>query len=206
MKLYLSSYRIPDVKAFSNFVGKLPRDIKFCLILNAKDNKTPWERAEKAKELTGYFSQQGFSVEELDLRDYIGKQEDLKKKLGEFDVLWLNGGNTYFLRSAIAQSKSEDILKKVFEGGVVYGGDSAGAIIAGQTLKYFDAADDPSGLPSVIYEGLGFVDFSVLPHWDSVKFHDILEGIKKHLEVEGHKTIPLTDSAFLLIEDGRVLN
>lgn len=206
MKLYLSSYRIPDPQAFFDFVGKAPREIKLGLILNAHDDKPPEKRLEKRNELIDYFSKFGFAVEEIDLLDYNDKQEELRKKLKQFDVVWLNGGNTYFLRWAFAQSNSETVLRDALNEGIICAGDSAGAIVVGPTLKYFDTADDPSGLPRVTYEGLNFIDFVILPHWDSLKFHDILQKTKEGLETDGFKTIVLTDSAFLLLENGSVLN
>jgi dipeptidase E len=169
------------------------------LILNAKDYKPPVERAEKKKELMEYFLSLGFQVEEVNLLEYVDNK-NLLDKFTEFDVVWFNGGNTYCLRSAISGSNCEEILKQALESGVVYGGDSAGAILAGPTLKHFDSADDPSQAKKVIYDGLGLVDFVVLPHWGSGEFGEILKATKVELEREGYKTVALTDDKFLLIE------
>jgi len=153
MKLYLSAYQIPDSKAFSNFIKKAPPDIKIGLILNANDYKTPDERKIKAQELLKYFSSLGFAVDEIDLRGYVKDNSNLLRKIQEFDVVWLNGGNTYRLRWILAQCDGEHIIREALKSGVIYGGDSAGAIVAGPTLEYFDSADDPTKAEKVIYEG-----------------------------------------------------
>ena len=202
-KIYLSSYRIPDIKAFCDFVGKEPQEIRFGLISNAKDHKNPIERKEKIEESIRYFSGLGLKVEEINLLDYAN-EIDLRKKFKEFDVLWFNGGNTYCLRYAIKRSGTDNVIREVLNEGIVYAGDSAGAIVTGPTLKYFDRADDSTLAPEVIYEGLGLVKFTVLPHWSSPDFDEILKTIKTDLEKDGYETITMTDRDYLLIEDGEI--
>jgi len=204
MKLYLSSYRIPELTAFTNFIGKKSADIKLGLILNAKDYKTPSERAQKSQELFDYFSGLGFSVQEINLLEYK-RGKGLLDHFKEFDVIWFAGGNTYCLRAAMRQSNCEEIVRKALEAGIVYGGDSAGAIVVGPTLKYFDSADDPTLAAEIIYEGLNLVDFVVLPHWGSVEYGDTLAEEKKHLQADGFKTVQITDSEYLLVDNGKIL-
>ncbi len=205
MKLYLSSYRIPDIKKFTTFIGKEPSDIKVGLILNAKDYRSTKYRDDKLKEMLDYFSGFGFQIEEIDLREYFNN-DGVGEKLKNYDVVWVNGGNTYMLRWAIAQCRGEKAILDALKNGVVYGGDSAGAIIVGPTLKYFDEADDPTVIPKTMYDGLGFIDFAVLPHWDSEGFGEAIKVVKRKLEGDGHKTIKLTDEEFLLVEDGNIIN
>lgn len=204
MRLYLSSYLIPDAKVFTDFIGLEPKEIKIGWISNAKDHKSPEERLEKTKELLGYFAALGFACEEVNLLHYLGGQ-GLFERLKQFNVLWFGGGNTFCLRWAIEQSKAGDIIRQCLMGGIVYGGDSAGAIIAGPTLKYFDRGDDPSFAPEVLRDGLNLVGFSVLPHWRSEKFGDALKIVKEDLEKDGYKTVPLTDNECVLVEEGGVV-
>jgi len=202
MKLYLSSHGIPDVKDFLEFVGKPARKIKFGLIMNAKDHNVPVERAAKRNEMLAYFKGFGLSVHEIDLRDYYGgsSNSDLIAEFRRFDVLWLNGGNTYSLRWALAESKAEQPLEEALKGGVIYGGNSAGAIVAGPTLKYFDNVDDPSHAPQAIYKGLGLIDRAILPHWGSKGFGKAVKSTKRRLERDGYQTIALTDGDALTVE------
>ncbi len=203
MKLYLSSYHIPNPQAFSEFVGKDLSSIKLGLIFNAKDHKTKEERVQKLAETIEYMSALGIKVEEVNLLDYIDKPEELLRKFKEFDILWFNGGNTYCLRWALAKSKSEEILREALESGVIYGGDSAGSIIVGPTLKYYDVADDPTRAPEAIYEGLNWVDVAVLPHWGSEEFGPVLGSIEDKLKADGYQTERLTDDEYLMFENGK---
>lgn len=198
VKLYFSSYRIPEPQKFTDFVGKPAKEIRMGLILNSKDAKNKENRAADRDELLAYFRGLGFVVEEVDLRDYYpGK--DLFLKLLEFDVVWLNGGNTYSLRYALARSKAERPLREAMKRGVIYAGDSAGAIVAGPTLKYFDNVDDATVVPNPIYEGLGFVNYAVLPHWGYPDFGDRIRDTRKKLIADGFETIKLTNEEALFV-------
>jgi dipeptidase E len=198
MKFFLSSYRIPDVKAFLQFIGKEASDIRLGLILNAKDYKTLEERNTKKDELITYFSEIGFQVEEIDLLKK--KPISWEKRLRAFDILWFNGGNTYCLRYAVEKSGIAPILNRVLEDGVIYGGDSAGAILAGPTLKHYESADDPSLAPEIIYEGLNLINTCILPHWESDDYGAILLETERELTKNGYRTKRLADDEFIMIE------
>lgn len=119
-------------------------------------------------------------------------------------MIWLNGGNTYCLRLALAESGADKVLLEALVNGIVYGGDSAGAIIAGPTLKYFDAADDISVVSEVMYDGLGLTDIAILSHWASEEYGHVLSGIEEKLKSDGYKTIRLKDEEYVMIEDGQI--
>jgi dipeptidase E len=63
---------------------------------------------------------------------------------------------------ALAELRSQDF---------VYGGYSAGVCVLAPTLHGIQQVDDPTVRPyatgSVIWEGLGFLDYLVLPHYKS---------------------------------------
>lgn len=205
MKLFLSSYRIPDPKVFCEFVGKKPTDIKFALILNSKDYKPADEREKKLFELLGYFRGFGFDVQELNLLNF-DNPKDLLNELKKYDVLWFNGGNVYYLRWVISKVGGEEVIREALNDGVIYGGDSAGAIIAGPTLKYYDIADVPTFAPETIYDGLNLVDLAILPHWNSGDFGLVVKEVEDKLIKDGFKTKRLTDTEYLLVENGKIKN
>jgi peptidase E len=89
---------------------------------------------------------------------------------------------------------------------VIYGGDSAGAIIAGPTLKYYDSADDPKLAQEAMYDALNLVDVAILPHWGSGEYGHVLGTIEEKLKADGYKTRRLTDNEYLLVENGKVFN
>ncbi len=81
--------------------------------------------------------QMGFSVTDLDLRLYV-KSPDvsaLMQVLAQTDLLWVNGGNTFYLRWLLQASGADRLIAQAVQAGMVYGGGSAGAIVAGPTLN-----------------------------------------------------------------------
>jgi len=201
MKLFLSSLAISDPQSveLAKLVGKQPQDIKLALIENAADTYAADSRAWVDSNRAAIQSH-NFDVEILDIRQYKGKLPELRAKLAAKDVIWFGGGNTYYLRWLLKDLGLEAILTELVAQGTVYGGGSAGAIIAGPTLKHFEAADDPNEAPEVILDGLHFTDSVVVPHMDNVKFAAIIHGINDKLKADGYKTVPLGDAQALIID------
>lgn len=201
MKLFLSSLAISKEQAphLIKLVGKPAKDIKLALIENAADTYAEGSRAwvdQNRAAIQGH----SFNVEIIDIRQYKGKLLELKDKLAAKDVIWFGGGNTYYLRWLLKDAGLDKLLPELIKQGIVYGGGSAGAIIAGPTLKHFETADDPKESPGVIYEGLGFTNKVVVPHMDNPKFTAIIHGINNRLRKDGYKTVPLTDAQALVID------
>lgn len=200
MKLYLSSEGIPDIEVFSKFVGEEPTEIKLGLIFHAKDYKPEAEREEKLKEAITYFENFGITVEVIDLFSKPTPEQLLK-----YDVLWLNGGNTFYLRWAIVESGSEELLRSVFDQGVVYAGDSAGAVIAGPVIDKYETADDSSLAPYKISTGLNYFNLGLIPHWGSEEYATVLGSIEDSFKSDGYETIRMTDEECIMIENGQIL-
>jgi hypothetical protein len=64
MKLYLSSFRVPDSEALAALLGKPLLGAKLALIPNAKDYYAPRARAVKTREMSDYLADIGFEVTE----------------------------------------------------------------------------------------------------------------------------------------------
>ncbi len=173
MKLYLASYRMPTPDDFARLVGKEPAQTKLALINNAKDFLAKRARDFKDKDLLNYLKDKGFNTELLDLRDF--DEAELKTKLQEFDAVWAAGGNTFCLRYQMKRSGFENIIRELLENGLVYGGDSAGAIVMGPTLKGTETADEPKFAEQVIWKGLNLTDKIIIPHVDNMSLHEALK-------------------------------
>jgi dipeptidase E len=172
MKLYLSSYGIGNDPAKLKKI--LPKNRKTAYIPNALD---PWlgfpQRKKHEKEIVAELESVGMEVDTLDLRDYFGKRQELGKKLREFGVVWVNGGNTFVLRQAMKLSGLDSILKRLAKTDkILYGGFSAGACVLSPSLRGTELADDPKADPykkraKPIWDGLGLIDYEIVPHYKS---------------------------------------
>jgi dipeptidase E len=201
MKLFLSSLAISDPQSIelAKLVGKDPKDIKLALIENAADTYPEGKRAWVDQNRTAIQSHD-FDVEIIDIKKFKGKLDELKDKLATKDVIWFGGGNTYYLRWLLKDTGTDQLLGELVKQGIVYGGGSAGAIIAGPTLKHFETADDPNEAPEVLLDGLHFADAVVVPHMDNVKFASVIHAINDNLKADGYKTVPLGDAQAVIID------
>ncbi len=171
MKLYLSSYRIgskPEVLAESFGENK-----KVAVIANAMDFAADNERVEKVAGSMEGLSPLGLIPEEVDLRDYFGKPDELKQKLDEYGGAWVRGGNVFILRRAMAYSGMDIYIEaKISNIDFVYGGYSAGVCLLGPSLCGLEIVDDPERVPEkyqpeTIWEGLGILNYIIIPHYKS---------------------------------------
>lgn len=202
MKLFLSSQAISKEQApcLIELVEKPARDIHLAVIENAADvEAVPKSWLLRNRQM---IESHGFDVEYVDLKQYAKDTDSLQQKLADKDVLWFGGGNTFYLRWLIHDLGIENTLRDFVESGKVYGGGSAGSIVAGPTLKHFETADDLNETPEVLLNGLNLTDRVVLPHMDNVKYAPIMRGIEDKLQADGYITVPLTDAQALVINNG----
>jgi dipeptidase E len=172
MKLYLSSYKLGNnPQALADLIGV---NKKIAIIPNALDVYTDmYRRTEGIKSEKEGLLQIGLDPEELDLRNYFGKYNELATKLAEFSSVWVLGGNTFTLRRAFKQSGMDGWLKqKRKDENFVYAGYSAGVCVLSPSLKGLETVDSPSLVPDgykpeIIWEGVGLIDFAFAPHYKS---------------------------------------
>lgn len=204
MKFYLSSYKLGDKLSKLKELIKSTNK-KTAYIANALDFFDDIERrkvSEKAdiEELKSL----GLYPEILDLRDYFNKKEELDKKLSEFGVIWVRGGNAFVLRQAMKLSGFDEVIKRTAKkDNVLYGGYSAGVCVLGPTLRGIDIIDDASVIPyenitDVVYDGLNIIDYSIIPHYKSD--HPETEMSEKAVEYMKKNNIP-----FKALKDGEVI-
>lgn len=201
MRLFLSSYRAgnhPD-----RLVELFGKGSEVGVITNAKDYKSTEERQESVDEILSYLSSLAMKPVEIDLRQYFEHPEDLQNTIRKYNSLWMAGGNTFVLRKALKYSGADKLLGNlVRKNEVVYGGESAGAIIVTPTLTGVEFGDDPSIVPDgyqrdAIYSGLDLVDYHIVPHYQSE--WDGAEDMARALANNGLRFKTLTDDQAIII-------
>lgn len=202
MKFYLSSYELGDE------VEKLKQMIpskKIGYIPNAFDysGADPDRRAQHIEKNIHSLRELGLDVEVIDLRNYFGKSNELKNKLKELGAIFVSGGNVFVLRQAMKLSGLDEILNEMRDDGdFLYAGYSAAGCVLSPNLKAYeivDAVDTPyKELREVIWDGLGFIDFAFMPHWNSN--HPESADIEKEIEFCKQNNIP-----YKAIRDGEVI-
>lgn len=183
--MYLSSYRLGDNP--QELVDLVGENKKVAVIPNALDFSTDIPRRnEGVQREIDDLKKLGFQPEEIDLKMYFGKSEELVKKLSEFGMLWVRGGNTFVLRRAFKESGMDKwLIGQKDNKDFVYAGYSAGVCVLSPSLKGSDITDDPNIIPEgykpeVVWEGLGLIDFAFAPHYMSN--HPESESVGREVE------------------------
>ena len=204
MKFYLSSYKLGNkVKKLKELVPK--ENKRTAYIPNALDFSDDLERRKKSEQCDiEELKELGLDVDIVDLRDYFGKKSKLERKISEFGVIWVRGGNLFVLRQAMKLSGFDELLKKLTKkNDVLYGGYSAGICVLAPSLKGVELMDDLNVRPygkklKIIWEGLGIIDYSIVPHYKSD--HPESEDADKVVKYMEDNKIP-----FKKLRDGEVI-
>lgn len=201
MKLYLASYRVPTMDNLISLLGRNPSDTKVAILPNAKDYYSDRVKNIKAAEILSYFYAEGFEAEIVDLLEY-NDPDQLQKKLEEYHMIWGNGGNTFCLRYEMKRSGFDQIIKSLLEQGIAYGGESAGAIVAGTSLADIELADDPDYAEGLEWEGLNLIPNYILPHIGNPDF-EAANQIALNKRRGDPSLIQLTDDQALIVNGSR---
>jgi dipeptidase E len=198
MKFYLSSC---GVGGRGTDLARLARGRTLAMISNATDHYDPeavqLRIAGRLEELAAH----GVAAEPFDLRDHFDGG-DVAAALADFGGVWVRGGNTFVLRQAMRLSGFDRAIEDLRSEDFLYGGYSAGVCVLAPTLRGLHHVDDPTVVPypnsSVIWEGLGFLDYLILPHYESD--HPETELIDKDVAYCLEQGIP-----FRTLRDGEVI-
>lgn len=210
MRLFLSSYRAGKYdQKLLEFIGDIK---KVAVITNAKDYKPPEDRQAKIEDNFSYYRSIGIEPTEIDLRPYFHKP-GASELLKGFEFVWLAGGNAFLLRRALYYAGLDEyLISAVKNNSIIYGGESAGTIMASPTLRGSEDdstnEDDPRYIPEgydkeILWDGLGFIDYVLVPHYQSPEIGESIEGYIRYLEKRNIPYRKITDEQALIVDGER---
>ena len=148
---------------------------------------------------TKYLQSLGCEVEEMTFEGCDrNKCEDLLK---DVDLIYIQGGNTFYLLKILKESGVFDIIKEKVENGVPYVGVSAGSYVACPTIEvatWGGQDDNNCGLKDLT--AFNFVPFLMSVHFEETD-REVLDSEMKKTDLE---VKILKDGQALLVEDGKV--
>ena len=125
------------------------------------------------------FEDFGYEVENFDVS--IFSEEIAKEKLSEAKIIFISGGNTFYLLQELKRKNLIPYLKERIENGLLYIGESAGSVIAAPDIEYASIVDDKTLATELDdYTGLNLVDFYIVPHFEEEPF---VEGSRNMVEL-----------------------
>ena len=139
-----------------------------------------------------------FSYTEYDI---VGKsEEELKKALSSHDILYVEGGNTFYLLKAVRDTGFEKIVKEEIENGLVYWGVSAGSYIACPSIIMATWSDRFDRFGVTDWTAMNLVPFLIKAHYTP----DMLEALKEKSKGLQLSLYVLNDEQAVLMKDGEV--
>ena len=190
MKIYLTSFaaRAIDKIDFSGL-----ETVAF--VTTAAD---PYENKSFIEEDRQALENKGLKLTDVDLKKF--KSETIKSFFQDFDILFVCGGNSFYLLEKIKECGLDKELRSLLDDGLLYIGSSAGSIVCCPNIEYAAEADDPSKAKLLKdFSGFNLVDFSILPHYGREKYAAMFEKIIhdfSHLDFQLIK-----DDEIILVED-----
>lgn len=215
MKLLLTSNGLSNdsiAHALEELVGKRPEDTKIAFIPTAGII----DRSDKEWLIKDLYRilERGYYVDIIELPALTPDQ--IHQALREADVIFVGGGNTFYLSYWLQKSGLFELLPELLQT-KVYAGISAGSMITGQSLvlssqalnnpKAFEDKDydevGPTGQSSA--ETLKLVSFIFRPHLNSRFFSTVrIDELKEKVKGLGSPVYALDDDSALKIVDGEV--
>lgn len=139
-----------------------------------------------------------FSFTEYDI---VGKSEEqLKKALSSHDIVYVEGGNTFYLLKAVRDTAFDKVAKEAIENGLVYWGVSAGSYIACPSIVTATWSDRFDRCGVTDWTAMNIVPFLIKAHYTP----DILETLKEKSKDLQLPLRVLNDNQAILVKDGEV--
>lgn len=203
MKLFLTSAGLPPetTEEFLKLLNKKPEETKIGFIPTASfdhhpEGDAPYVKADKQRLIELGFKM----ITEIDLREE--DEESLREKMKALDVIFVTGGNTFYLMKYIRESGFDKLLKAFLGRGGIYLGVSAGSYVAAPDISgaQWKHLEDINMVGLKDLRGLGLVDFLISPHY--IPEHEAIINENKNkvsLPIFG-----LTDFQAILVENGKI--
>jgi len=188
--LFLASVARNTLNKFIESLDCPPSKLKVAFIPTAgnilKDN---WFVAEDRNKLIDL----DFKVIDINLEGKTKNQ--LSEEMKGVDIIFVAGGNTFYLLQETRKSGFDEIVDSFVKKGGIYIGSSAGTLLAGPSIELAKDIDNQAEAPELkSFDGLGLVDFIVLPHCDVKEFKDkIDQNLEKHKDYK-YKIIKISDN------------
>lgn len=144
----------------------------------------------------------GAIVDELELS--TATAEEIRTKLKYNDIIYVTGGNTFFLLKELKRTGADKIIIEEVNAGKLYIGESAGAIVTAANIEYAKGMDNPKKAPSLLnFDALNLVDFYTVPHYTNFPFKKAAQKIMSQYSSE-LKLLPFSNHEAIIIDGDEI--
>lgn len=174
-KLFLTSQFHKVANELLPILNKPASETTVAFIPTAADvyDEKPWMYADRDK-----LVEMGMQVFDLSLK---GKtKQEIEEALSKADVIFVSGGNTFYLLNEARKSNFLDVAKQAVESGAVYVGSSAGSYLTCPTIEVANWEHQDLNIVGLTdLNALCLVPFLLSVHYKPEYKDSLLEGMTK---------------------------
>ena len=197
MKLLLTSSGLSKRvigEALQGMFDKSPSEVKVGFIPTAA-NIEPYS---KDWVISQFNQLQRYGFYQIDIVDIAADGVDWRARLEECDMLWLSGGNTFYLLDQVRKNGFDEWLRENIDSKVYVGG-SASSILMTPTIAVAGLEPGDENVVGLTdLTGLGYVDFEIEPHCDAAR----IEAMKEYAERSDNAVYAIDDLTAIKVVDG----
>jgi len=198
MRLLLTSQGTVNEVVRNKLVELINTEPNQCNLLFITTAANPIEKPSYMHRELESLEKLGFKIKKFDL---LGKSfKKVKKEVEESDVIFVIGGEPFYLLREVKKSGFDRVIKKL-DSNKLYVGVSAGTYITCPSVEmglWKNPSRNTYGFED--FTGMGLVDFMVVAHYEE-KYKKLI--LKKSKEIS-HKIYPLTDKQAIFVENGKL--
>lgn len=162
-----------------------------------------YEDQSRVSRSTNKLTELGFNIIEIDIA--WKTQSELHTICRDLDIIYVNGGNSFYLLDQVKKTWFDTIIKNHINNGGYYIGSSAGTIILGPNIEPLKIMDRPDQVPHITdFDGLHIINKIIIPHHDSEKYADKVQQIMKTHAHQSDVLFPLGDMEAAIRKDNKL--
>lgn len=195
MEILLMSYLAGTKNITKKYLSKM--DLNKILFIPTAGNVEPY--TEYIDEGIEMLRSLGYELEIIDISKF--DEDYLKDRVSMTKCICISGGNTFYLLQELKKKNLVDLLFKRIKEGLLYIGESAGAIIMSKSIEYNQIMDDKNiAIDLDDYMGVNVFDHYVLPHLGEYPFE---ETAQKTLDTYQDEIplVPINNHEAILVKD-----
>ncbi|MEA3322637.1 MAG: Type 1 glutamine amidotransferase-like domain-containing protein [Patescibacteria group bacterium] len=136
----------------------------------------------------------GFDIVEYSI---TGKTfEEIAEFISGVDVIYVCGGNTFYLLEKTLESGFDKILRNVLDD-KIYIGHSAGSVLLGNSVAL---KSNPPKTSLTNFDGLKMVNFTIVPHWGKESARDAKLALFEKMYDLGDNVVLLKDGSYIFTD------
>lgn len=191
-------------QAFLNLLDKEPAHYSVAVVVNASSSEK--KKKKKAKKIKAQFESMGFDTTNVKSIDLM---KTSPKRLYEFDVIYILGGNPFLLLDEAMKSDALTVLKELAYQDKLLMGYSAGALLLGPDLSLFNDLDSLLGFNEIGLNELtcvGLYDFHIFPHYKdfTTQVPELVSEVERFESQRNSSIYRLNDNQGITIQNGEL--